>query len=35
MAELFYAGFSASEIDAFEAYLGRILDNLISAEQSA
>ena len=28
MSELFYAGFSASEIDAFEAYLGRILDNL-------
>jgi DNA-binding MarR family transcriptional regulator len=28
MAELFYAGFSASEIDTFEAYLSRILDNL-------
>lgn len=28
MAELFYAEFSASEIDAFEAYLSRILDNL-------
>jgi DNA-binding MarR family transcriptional regulator len=28
MAELFYAGFSANEIDTFEAYLSRILDNL-------
>ena len=28
MSELFYAGFSASEIDAFEAYLSRILDKL-------
>ena len=28
MSELFYAGFSASEIDTFEAYLSRILDNL-------
>jgi DNA-binding MarR family transcriptional regulator len=28
MTALFYAGFSASEIDSFEAYLSRILDNL-------
>jgi DNA-binding MarR family transcriptional regulator len=28
MSDLFYAGFSAHEIDAFEAYLSRILDNL-------
>jgi DNA-binding MarR family transcriptional regulator len=28
MSELFYAGFSASEIGTFEAYLSRILDNL-------
>jgi DNA-binding MarR family transcriptional regulator len=34
MAELFYAGFSESEIEAFEAYLRRILDNLTAAEDS-
>jgi DNA-binding MarR family transcriptional regulator len=28
MSELFYAGFSGDEIDAFEAYLSRVLDNL-------
>jgi DNA-binding MarR family transcriptional regulator len=28
MTALFYAGFSASEIDSFEAHLSRILDNL-------
>jgi len=28
MTELFYAGFSAREIDAFEGYLKRIFDNL-------
>ncbi len=28
MAALFYAGFSESEIETFEAYLSRILDNL-------
>jgi DNA-binding MarR family transcriptional regulator len=32
MTELFYDGLSASEIDAFEGYLRRILDNLIAAE---
>ena len=32
MNKLFYDGFSASEIDAFEGYLRRILDNLVAAE---
>ena len=34
MSALFYAGFSESEIEAFEAYLRRILDNLTTAENS-
>jgi DNA-binding MarR family transcriptional regulator len=34
MVELFYAGFSESEIEAFEGYLGRILDNLTSVESA-
>lgn len=32
MTRLFYAGFSESEIDKFEGYLGRILDNLLAHE---
>ena len=34
MTRLFYAGFTESEIEAFEGYLRRILDNLITAEGS-
>jgi DNA-binding MarR family transcriptional regulator len=34
MTELFYAGFSESEIEAFEGYLRHILDNLTAAEDS-
>jgi MarR family transcriptional regulator, organic hydroperoxide resistance regulator len=32
MASLFYRGFSNEEIDAFESYLERILENLVSQE---
>ncbi|HUX07135.1 MAG TPA: MarR family transcriptional regulator [Acidobacteriota bacterium] len=32
MAKLFYQGFSEAEIDEFEDYLKRILDNLIKSE---
>ena len=32
MSELFYAGLSEGEIDAFEGYLRRVLDNLIAVE---
>ena len=32
MAALFYRGFSSGEIERFEAYLQRILDNLTEAE---
>jgi DNA-binding MarR family transcriptional regulator len=32
MTALFYAGFSGAEIDAFERYLARILDNLTAYE---
>ena len=35
MAELFYAGFSEGEVDAFEGYLSRVLDNLIAVEAEA
>lgn len=35
MAELFYAGFSEDEIDAFEGYLRRVLDNLSAVEADA
>jgi DNA-binding MarR family transcriptional regulator len=32
MTRLFYDGFSESEIDEFEQYLRRVLDNLTAAE---
>ncbi len=35
MAALFYRGFSVREIDRFEEYLGRILDNLIASEKES
>jgi DNA-binding MarR family transcriptional regulator len=34
MTELFYRGFEESDIDAFEGYLRRILDNLIEYEST-
>jgi DNA-binding MarR family transcriptional regulator len=33
-SELFYKGFTSKEIDSFETYLRRILDNLTSYEKS-
>jgi DNA-binding MarR family transcriptional regulator len=35
MGRLFYDGFSDSEIDEFERYLGRVLDNLVAAAADA
>lgn len=35
MTKLFYDGFSESEIDEFEQYLRRVLDNLTAAEGGA
>lgn len=32
MTKIFYAGFEAEEIDKFEAYLQRVLDNLVTKE---
>lgn len=34
MTELFYRGFTKKEIDGFEAFLSRILDNLTSLERN-
>ena len=34
MTRVFYAGFSPSEIDAFERYLARVLENLSKAEEA-
>jgi DNA-binding MarR family transcriptional regulator len=34
MSRIFYAGFSPSEIDAFERYLTRVLENLSKAEEA-
>ncbi len=33
MTELFYNGFSAAEIDRFEKYMKRILDNLVAYDR--
>ena len=35
MGEMYYDGFSESEIDEFEQYLRRLLDNLVAAEVDA
>ncbi len=35
MTALFYRGFSEREIDRFEGYLDRILDNLVSSEKES
>lgn len=34
MTELFYAGFSKTEVDQFERYLRRIFDNLITLDKA-
>ncbi|MBN1362250.1 MAG: MarR family transcriptional regulator [Sedimentisphaerales bacterium] len=34
MTELWYKGFDETEIEQFEAYLGRILDNLVACEKN-